>query len=42
MIATCRKLETDAQKKLNQITVLVEEKIHNRAGRVAIDQDSKE
>ena len=42
MIATCRKLETDAQKKLNQITALVEEKIHNLTSRAPQDQDSKE
>jgi glutamate formiminotransferase/formiminotetrahydrofolate cyclodeaminase len=42
MIATCRKLETDAQKKLNQITALVEEKIHNLTSRIPQDQDSKE
>ncbi len=42
MITTCRKLETDAQKKLNQITVLVEEKIHTRLRGESEDLDSKE
>jgi glutamate formiminotransferase/formiminotetrahydrofolate cyclodeaminase len=42
MITTCRKLETDAQKKLKQITALVEQKLQHQLKPETEDTDPKE